>query len=87
MQAWGKPKLPGSSSWTQEHKPWRLGFDHSGCIQTARARNRVLYIPWGRNRSSLSRLGQLEQPRQQTSSTATPTVTRMATKLPFMENQ
>ena len=53
----------------------------------ARALNRALYIPWGRNRSSLSRLGQLEQPRQQTSSTATPTVTRMATRLPFIENQ
>ena len=49
--------------------------------------NRALYIPWGRNRSSLSRLGQFEQPRQQTRSTATPTVTRMATRLPFIENQ
>jgi hypothetical protein len=55
--------------------------------RNARTPNRALYIPWGRNRSSLSRLGQLEQPRQQTSSTATPTVTRMATRLPFIENQ
>ena len=46
-----------------------------------------LYISWRRNRSSLSRDEQFEQPRQQTRRTATPTVTRTAITVPFAANQ
>src|ERR1700723_85928 len=83
-QAWGGEG--GSDAGFDLDRPARTAAGEAPA-RNARTRNRALYIPWGRNRSSLSRLGQFEQPRQQTSSTATPTVTRLATRLPFIENQ
>ena len=46
-----------------------------------------VYSSRRRKRSSLSRPGQFEQPRQQTRSTATPTVTARASTVPFDANQ
>ena len=58
------------------------GFSPCGALSVVLRRGP--YASWRRNRSSFSRAGQFEQPRQQTSKTATDTVTRIASKVPFV---
>ena len=74
-----------SSVWMKESGECWCGFTRGRKFPKPRLWG--AYISWRRKRSSLSRLGQLEHPRQQTRRTATPTVTRTARMLPFVVSQ